>query len=226
MPDRTPTGGLRERLAEAIRAAAHWCGPGCVDEDGEPDCTAHPARTVYAETETDGVLWNVSGAVSALADAVMHVIEAETASKDAEIERLTQWRDEHRTYVAVQIDRLHREREHARLAADGQRRRADDAENKLIAVDALWDEQRKRAEEAERQRDEARTELAEANFTIGRQTAALAGMQKAEAERDEALAAAQRVRDLCARMRSHPDTRRAADRIEVALDQPKEVTDA
>ncbi|MFI0374232.1 hypothetical protein ACH35V_40785 [Actinomadura sp. 1N219] len=39
-------------------------------------------------------------------------------------------------------------------------------------------------------------------------------------ERDEALAAVERVRDLCARMRSHPYTRKAADRIEAALDKP------
>lgn len=103
-----------------------------------------------------------------------------------------------REVVVAVVDRDGGARERCEYAED-RLRKGEQAYGQLAEraadAEAARDRWRKRAEEAERQRDEARTELSEANFTIGRQTAALAGMQKAEAERDEALAAAQRVRE-------------------------------
>lgn len=139
-----------------------------------------------------------------LADAVLPVVEAETAAKDADIERLgPEWVAAHN-----RATRNRQRAEKAERALAEQQQRAEQAYTQLAAVadDAVaardrWrartDEQRARAQRAERQRSEA---------------------VKA---RGEAEAAVERVRDLCARMRSHPDTRGWADRIEAALARPE-----
>src|SRR5690606_6793036 len=82
-----PTGDLRERLADALRKAAYVCpGDECPhDEDtcgvGEPIVLA---AATYIDGEPEGTL--IDGEVTAIADAVLPVVEAALAEQAAEFD--------------------------------------------------------------------------------------------------------------------------------------------
>lgn len=67
-----PTGDLRERLADALRAAAHQCDDHC-------DCRTGDHR-VFVTALEDGTITEVEGTPEVIADAVLPVVEAETAA--------------------------------------------------------------------------------------------------------------------------------------------------
>lgn len=86
MPDRTPTGDLRERLREALRQAAHWC-------DGRCDCEFGDHK-VFVVAQVDGRITEIEGTPDALADAVLHVVEHDILAAVQRVRRMAQvWID-------------------------------------------------------------------------------------------------------------------------------------
>ena len=138
MTDRTPTGDLRERIAEEIHL----------------HCPARP--------------YGGNCRCTALADAVLPGVEAETAALRQRIEEVEDQRDQALAWqdTAERIAAaLEAERDQARAAVADEQRRADERRTELLeerdeALDALANAE-KRAEQAERQRDQALNAIAD-----------------------------------------------------------------
>jgi hypothetical protein len=182
---------LRDQIAEALYRHTMDAAAG------------GPARLL---TRDETVLWENS---LARADAVLHVVEAETETLRVDVEELRQQRD----YLSGELVKL------------------------TERLRGLPVEQRQRAEEAERQRDTAHRMMErfpDVHMRFGvvgvvePEDAACADwcyacrLNRAERQRDEALAAVQRVRDLAHDMRNITGARAWAERLDAALDQPEE----
>lgn len=176
-PDRTPTGDLRDRIAEALLAGR------C--------CTGHIPR---------------------LADAVLPVVEAETAALRERAEKLQCQVNGYRGMKDRYLRGRNAAHDELIEAENLIELLCNDREAGQRVAKAALTEQRQRADEAERQRDEA-----------------LAAHHELLAETDEqrlravkAEAAVQRVRDLAASLHDGVLVRRFL----TALDQPEETPDA
>ncbi|MGH3587243.1 MAG: hypothetical protein ACRDQ0_13050, partial [Pseudonocardia sp.] len=164
---------LRDQIADALRAETYPYGHG-----------------------------DVHGDVLDVADAVLPVVEAETAAKDAELERLTddlKWArselakaDAENNAAGKRAVQAERQRDAARV----DRRELEVLRRDMGAVQAERDDY---CDAAGTAREDARLMRHDRDILATR-------LEEAGRERDEALAAADRVRDLCARMRSHPYT--------------------
>lgn len=117
------TGGLRERIAEAIRDAVHHCGQGCEGQDDDH---------VFPAIEHNGRPTVVEARPETLAELAEAVVQPLLDAKDAEIKRLTEVLDDngieqHDSIVwrVQDLGRLLRQAENERDAA---REDAEDAE--------------------------------------------------------------------------------------------------
>lgn len=147
--DRPPS--LRERLAEALRKAAYVCpGDGCPHDEntcgvGEPIVLA---AATYIDGEPEGTL--IDGEVTAIAGAVLPVVEAATAALRQRIEEVEDQRDQ----ALAWQDTAERELRNAE-------RRLDAAERIAGAFEAERDKARAAVADEQRRADERRTELLE-----------------------------------------------------------------
>jgi hypothetical protein len=104
-----PAGGgtaLRDRMADVIRQAAHWCGPDCLDEDDE--CDRDLASTLYAEIALNGEVVDVTGTPEALAVTVMPVVQAALAEQTQRAEQAEALAARYRMQIDDPDSLLHR----------------------------------------------------------------------------------------------------------------------
>jgi hypothetical protein len=130
-----PAGGgtaLRDRMADVIRQAAHWCGPDCLDEDDE--CDRDLASTLYAEIALNGEVVDVTGTPEALAVTVMPVVQAALAEQTQRAEQAGALAARYRMQIDDPDSLLHRLDE-----AEATVQRVRDVAENLISNGAVWD---------------------------------------------------------------------------------------